>query len=279
MLDRLAFSTLGCPGWSLEEIADNAAAMGFSAIELRGVKEDLDVTLIPGFGALAEEAIKGKPLRYCGVNTSIFLSDPSRNAENIKEARRTADLCAELGIPNIRVFGDAFPEGRTKAQTIKAVAEGISEISEICGDKICVLLEVHGEFNRSEVLAQTMESLSAGTNAGLIWDIEHSYRVYGNDIEGFYNVVRPYVRHVHVKDCLIENGKTEARLMGEGGIEVEKIIGMLESGGYQGLYSFEWEKRWRPSIAAPEAAFPAFVNFMRRISADEKHLGNGKAMP
>lgn len=34
---RLSFSTLGCPGWSFEQIMENAHEMGYEAVELRGV--------------------------------------------------------------------------------------------------------------------------------------------------------------------------------------------------------------------------------------------------
>jgi sugar phosphate isomerase/epimerase len=262
---RLAFSTLGCPGWSLEEIVANAETMGFSAIELRGVKDGLDVTQIPGFRDLAREAAFGKPVRYCSVNTSIFLSEPRRRDMNVLEAKRTAGLCLALGIPFMRVFGDTFPDGVPKSATLKAVADGMAEISEMCENKICVLLEVHGDFNKAEILTEIMSQLPNWAHAGLIWDVEHSFRAYGNDIEGFYKEIRPWVKHIHMKDCVIRDGKTEPRLPGEGDLDVLKIVCLLESGGYEGLYSFEWEKRWRPELESPEEAFPAFARFLGHI--------------
>ena len=33
----LAFSTLGCPAWSLARVLDEAARLGFAAVELRGL--------------------------------------------------------------------------------------------------------------------------------------------------------------------------------------------------------------------------------------------------
>jgi len=32
---KLSFTTLGCPDWSLEQIAKNARAFGFDGVELR----------------------------------------------------------------------------------------------------------------------------------------------------------------------------------------------------------------------------------------------------
>jgi hypothetical protein len=39
----------------------------------------------------------------------------------------------------------------------------------------------------------------------------------------------------------------------------------LVSGGYQGLYSFEWEKKWHPEIEEPEVAFPQYVETMKGL--------------
>ena len=35
---KLAFSTLGCPQWSLEQIMDTAVQCGYEGIELRGIQ-------------------------------------------------------------------------------------------------------------------------------------------------------------------------------------------------------------------------------------------------
>lgn len=40
----LSFSTLGCPDWPFEEIVSFAAANSYSAIEIRGIQRELDLT-------------------------------------------------------------------------------------------------------------------------------------------------------------------------------------------------------------------------------------------
>jgi hypothetical protein len=39
----------------------------------------------------------------------------------------------------------------------------------------------------------------------------------------------------------------------------------LRNDGYQGYYSFEWEKLWHPELEEPEVALPAYVSAMRYI--------------
>lgn len=37
---KLAFATLGCPAWTLEQIAVNAKAMKYDGVELRGISKE-----------------------------------------------------------------------------------------------------------------------------------------------------------------------------------------------------------------------------------------------
>src|SRR2546430_246265 len=45
----LGFSTLGTPGWDLNRVVTFAAANGYSAIELRGVVNEMDLSKVPEF--------------------------------------------------------------------------------------------------------------------------------------------------------------------------------------------------------------------------------------
>ena len=46
---KLSTSTLGCPGWTLAQIIENAAAMGFDAVDFRGLQDALDITTTTEF--------------------------------------------------------------------------------------------------------------------------------------------------------------------------------------------------------------------------------------
>ena len=46
---KLSFSTLGCPEWSFSDIVSAAKDMGYDGIEIRGVKNVMDVPRIPEF--------------------------------------------------------------------------------------------------------------------------------------------------------------------------------------------------------------------------------------
>ncbi|MBR1918373.1 MAG: sugar phosphate isomerase/epimerase [Spirochaetales bacterium] len=56
----------------------------------------------------------------------------------------------------------------------------------------------------------------------------------------FFNAVRPYISHVHIKDSWIgKDGSEHYTFPGEGRGDVERIVTELERDGYDGFYSIE----------------------------------------
>lgn len=267
--ERLCFSTLGCPDWDFEKIA-SSRALKFSAVELRGVGGKLRLDeiecLLPENRGHTRAALEAGGLALACVGTSIAL----HRDEDLSEGFYATRLCAEMGIPNLRVFGDAFPDGEPRERVLDRVAGRLSALLDAAdGHGASVLLETHGQFNNAETLGELIARVGGHPRFGLVWDIEHTYRAHGHSIEAVFELIRPYVRHAHIKDATRgADGNTLGALPGEGEIDILKHIRLLEQSGYDGYYSFEWEKRWNRALAEPEEAFPAYVRSMRQI--DEK---------
>ena len=96
-------------------------------------------------------------------------------------------------------------------------------IAEVCryaeGKGVDVLLEVHGDFNTIETVGAVIEACKEHACFGILWDVEHSDRAYADNWEPFYQVIRPYVRHIHMKDHVRNaDGTFTLCLPGEGDI-------------------------------------------------------------
>lgn len=275
MKGQLAFSTLGCPAWSFEQIVANAARMGFSAIEVRGVEQVLATDRLPCFqqeNELATKALLEKyGVRLCGGGTSVSFHDPKNTEATLEEGRRAIDVCQRMGIPAIRVFGDRLAPEENREAVIERVADGITSLCDYARERgnVRVLLEIHGDFNTVEAVAPILARLGKHPFFGIIWDVEHSYRAYGENFESFYELIRPWIRHVHVKDCVMEGSEAIVRMPGTGTVNLAQILRRLKQDGYAGLYSFEWEKRWHPEIEEPEIALAEYVRCMQQWLADE----------
>lgn len=269
--NRLAFSTLGCPQWDFEKILRTAAGMGYAAVEVRGIGNELETGKLPCFlpenRDKTQELLTAWGVKLCCIGTSCNFHTPELAKAAFYEGKAAIDICNAMKIGAIRVFGDRLPEGENHAAIIRQVAEGIADLCAYAEGTgfVQVLLEIHGEFNTVETLSALLPQLAGHPSFGVIWDIEHSFRAYGRDFQPFYRLIRPYIRHTHIKDCRMEGKTPVALLPGEGEINIAQIVRQLEADGYPGYYSFEWEKRWMPEIPEPETAFPAYAALMRSI--------------
>lgn len=269
---KLAATTLGCPNWSFEKILHEFQRMGFEGIEIRGIEGNMDADAIPYFSA--ENAadtlarVKAHGLELVCFGTSCNFHDARRFEANLEQGRKSIDVCQRMGIAMIRVFGDAFPAEDPREEVLERVILGLRTLCDYAAPKgVQVLLEIHGEFNTIEVIQPILKALDGTANFGILWDIEHSDRAYGDAVEPFYQLIRPYIRHIHAKDYIRATADEPFHLclVGEGQIPIPTLVSWLQRDGYQGYFSLEWEKAWVPELPEPEIAFPGYVSYMQSL--------------
>ncbi len=261
---KLAFSTLGCPEWTFERALEQASAMGYDAIEIRGIGGEMRVEKLAFLKAenraKTGELLAARGLSICSLDTSVKFDSSMDREEALAEGRAAMDLCADMGIPAIRVFGDMLL--KPLEQSVDLIASGIAQLCEH-DRRVNVLLETHGDYNTQETLGPVIGALKGHANFGILWDVAHTDRAYGDDYLPVYRMMRPYIRHMHIKDH--RRAGMELCLCGEGDIPIPKIVRTLREDGYSGVFSLEWEKRWHAELAQPEEAFPAYVAYMRGL--------------
>src|SRR5215208_1258568 len=127
---KIAFTTLGCPNWTLEMICRNGQAYGYDGVDFRGYLDELDITKLPLFTTYAEtrQALNDAGLDVCGISSSIRLCDPDTRAASLDEARRTIDTARLFGCQNVRVFGDGKLEASSHAELAKIGSECMQQI-------------------------------------------------------------------------------------------------------------------------------------------------------
>src|SRR5215207_728961 len=132
---KLAFSTLGCPGWELEDVARAAREYGYGGVELRALGGRLDLLSRPEFQpgevARTREWLAGLGLEVCCVDTSCTFdsADGAARRRQVELAGRHCELAAALGAPLIRVFPDLVPEGATFEETRDRIAASLGEVT------------------------------------------------------------------------------------------------------------------------------------------------------
>ncbi len=258
---KLCFSTLGCSEMSLEEILALCSDFGISSLEIRGIGGVLDNSKIEVFSSASSNATK-IAFEQSGViptvlGTSCAFHNQEKFDKAINEGLEAIKIAENLNVPYIRVFGDKITEGDELGCTERVIC-GIKTLCENA-KSTTVLLEVHGSFNTEKALSPVLDGLSDIKNFGLIWDIEHTHEVYGENWLAFYRFARPYIKHVHIKD---RNSKKGLVLTGEGDVPIIPITKQLLTDGYDGYFSLEWEKKWHPELPDIRTALDSFIKVM-----------------
>jgi sugar phosphate isomerase/epimerase len=268
---KLAFSTLGCPNWELERIAQAARSYGYAAIELRAIGGDLDLLKRPEFQPGAIESTRrwlaDQTLSVCCVDSSCTFDsrDADERRRQVEVAVNHCKLAAALGASLIRIFPDKIQSGATRAETRDNIAACLGEVARRAPDNVRVGLETHGDFARGEAAAEIVR-LADHPKVALIWDVANSLAA-GDSIEESAHEVGPHLAHVHLRDArpAKDNEHWLPVLAGCGAVSFASAVNALRGLGYDGYISFEWEKYWHPEIEEPEVALPDFVRAMKAI--------------
>lgn len=260
-LTKLSFSTLGCPDWSIQQIAEFALKNGYTGIEVRGIQREMDLPKCKEFNSAdARKAtlklMKDHNLQFINLGSSATLhfADPATRSKNIEDGKRFIDLAQQLDCPYIRVFPNNFPKEQEKQQTMDLISTGLVELADHAkGSKVKVLMETHGDLVRTADIVQVMEAANhPGT--GLIWDVSNMWTITKEAPADVYPKLKKYIYHLHVKDAKLVDDKPQYVFLGKGDVPIMNALDILNADGYKGFYSFEWEKLWHPEIAEPELA-------------------------
>lgn len=266
---KISFTTLSCPEWTWEQILEQAAALDYDGIEIRGIENEMYLPKAKPF--LPENiedtisVLKNKGLEIICLDTSCSFETGQAYAEVMKEGEDSIDLAEKLGVPYIRVFGDKIPDPAKKEETISKVASGLNELGRYAEDRnVYILIETHGDFSASDVLAAVFEQVDSKA-VGILWDINNPFKEHGEDLKATYKKLGQYIKHTHIKDSKTTTGGEKLCLVGEGDLPLSEVVSILKEDGYTGWLSFEWEKKWHPEIEDPEIALPAYIKYVKII--------------
>jgi sugar phosphate isomerase/epimerase len=263
---QFAFTTLGCPAWTLEQAVGAADEYGYDGIELRLIDDQI---ITPDLVAANRDRIKktfGKArvkLIALGSSSRFSMSDPTERERQEQTTRALIPLAAELGAPFIRVFGGNRPKGVSMDEAIENVADSLNRLAPAAeAVKVALVLETHDDFSKAADVAEVLRRVPS-TSIGALWDTQPPYEL-GESASQVIELLGKRILHTHVKDARkVNGGPPELVLVGEGDVPVREILQQLIAYGYKGYAAVEWEKKWIPRLVDPEVAFPQHIRLLR----------------
>jgi sugar phosphate isomerase/epimerase len=266
---KLAFSTLGCPEWSIGQIAEFAGAQGFDGVELRtrddGNHFHPDSSMEEA--AKVGELFKAKGSRVFSLMayTRFASTDAAELAANRDKLLRILDLAQAIGADFVRTFAGDFGEKKSKEQAISEAAEYLAPCAAK-GREVGVALGV--ETHDAWCDAANIKALqnAVGGGLGAVWDFVNAIGSTGKPVAEQYADLKGTIIYCHVKDKAEgPDGKSGYVPVGTGEMPVKEVVDILKADGQDLFLSFEHEKKWHPELPGPEEAFPAYLEYMRGL--------------
>jgi len=276
----ISASTLGCPAWDLPTIIHRLPGYGFGAVELRGLRDDLDVSLIPEFTTHLTETRRmfaDAGLAVSCIASSIRVCVPETQKDNLEEARRMIAVARGLNVPNIRVFGG----GDLKQLS----SEGLIDIGAVTIEKILALdgasevrwcIETHDIWTASKSVKLFLDRIDA-ENVGVLWDVGHTTRMGPETPFDSWSLLGSRTFNTHFRDAVHDPAHPNAMAdgwryvpLGLGQLPLEEAMAVLKQKSYRGYLTLEHEKRWHPDLEEPENIFPkAAAWFAQQLAPSE----------
>jgi sugar phosphate isomerase/epimerase len=269
---KLAFSTVACPEWTLERVAQAAAAAGYDGVELR--------TFGSGSTQFAcDPALTGPEkvrqiffaagVTFAPLATSVGFAEPlappilGRVRGDLERPIRLLKshiaLARAIGCPYVRVYGFELPSREKRRAGIHRVVERLALAADaIANMGVRLVLENGGSFPTARSLLEVIERLG-NPLVGAAYSLPVAAAA-GEDPTTGIALLGPSLWVVKAKDLA---GGTPC-LPGDGEVPLGPAIRSLVERDYGGWVVFEWDRAWlrglqEPDVALPEAARRIFA--------------------
>jgi sugar phosphate isomerase/epimerase len=278
---KFAFSTVACPTWDFDTIASRAKEYGYDGVELRGF---LNENILSSSNVFLTDARKiASMFDYYGVGMACVSSSIAmtgrRRADRIlaDDCRRFIETAQELGCGNVKLFDTQVRPGQSRSAAVAALAEWLMPLGDFAAEHgICLLIENALSFRSAKEMWLILERVNHPSIC-CCWDVGNAALI-GEPPSVSIPTLNNRIAYVQVKDAKIGPlGATFCKL-GDGDMQVEKLVIRLRGIGYDGWVSMEWDKAWLPGLADPEEILPDAIQKLREWTKPQ--IGdNGDATP
>ena len=213
--------------WGLSHIelraADGVNVSDFSTEKVKEVKNKLA-------GAGVSVSSIGSPIGKIGIEEDF--------APHLEKLKRTLEIQKELGAPYLRMFSFYMPKDRDPREFRGEVLDRVGRMVEEAKAWDSVLLHENEKGIYGDNAPRCKELLEAfyGPHFKAVFDFANFVQV-GQETLPAYELLKPYVEYVHVKDAQWGTGAVVPAGQGDG--HVKEILTALNGGGWKGFLSLE----------------------------------------
>ena len=239
----------------IRKAVDFAVKHGLHGLELRSV-DDMSIDMVPEKRINEiKNIIESHDLEVCNISSSFFkcsMDSEKEYDDNIEKLKRLMERAHILGCSTIRGFS-FFTDGSFDERIGEIIDKFQLPLEMTEKEGIQLLLEPDPSvFTTNCKKLSKLIGLLNSRHIGAVYDPGND--IYDPDFEKPYpdgfNEIKDHIRHVHVKDAKLIDGKPESVKVGTGWVPFAEIFKALHSMGYDGYVVLE--THYRPKLKIPE---------------------------
>lgn len=159
-------------------------------------------------------------------------------ASHMELYKHTVEIAHEMETPYIRMFSFFMPKDESYEPYRGKVMEQLGQLADYAKANQVTLLHENEKDIYGDVADRCLEIMKAfyGDHFKAVFDFANFVQCKQDTLEA-YEMLKPYITYIHVKDANWSDAGVVPAGMGDG--NVEKILKMLKDGGYKGFLSLE----------------------------------------
>ena len=224
---------------SLDKQIEVIKNLGISHIEMRGVDGKGLVEYPLDEVKKIKEKLDANGIRLSAIGSPIGkIQITDAFEEHFELFKHTVEIAKIMETPYIRMFSFFMPEGEEPEKYKEEVFRRLGMFVEYAKQHGVVLLHENEKEIYGDVAARCKEILDefACDNFRAVFDFANFVQCK-QDTKEAYEMLKPYISYIHIKDAMWEGGKVVPAGYGDG--NVKEILKDMVSNGYEGVLSLE----------------------------------------
>ena len=253
---KIVFSTKNVSRASFLDTCRFAYDYGFKGFEIYdAVKErssHYDSILRRDRMADAKRKLVNRNLSVAALRMPISVENDDVDGALVE---RYVDMAATSGIANVLIR----VEQETSADVLDAKLSKAIKLAE--KSDVNILLETVGYLANTEKVIELINHFASAA-VGASWNVRGTYFDAGETAEATIKTLGAYIKYVRLGD--MKDGKTV--LIGEGDLDVEKLLNALSSLNYEGFICAAWNEE----ISDADIVLTHFTNYISSLNREKK---------
>jgi len=263
---KFAFSTVACPKWNFQTIAARAKEYGYDGVEIRGFLNEPVAPAADIFGSdliAMKELFAQQGIKIACLSSAIAMScDSHKDASLADDCRRFIDTAASLGCGLVKILDTRVKPGRNRSSVAMELGEWLAPLGDYAaGRNVGIVLENALSFRVAREMWLILDRLNQ-PSINCCWNVLNA-ALAGEAPAVSVPTLNSRIELAQVTDAKLTSQNATLTRLGDGDVQVRKLLTRLRGIGYHGWVSMHWDKVSMPTLAEPEDILPDSIKKLR----------------